>query len=205
MQLSLTSLLAVFFFLGLMACKDKDDVDPTTSITIDGKAYPIVVIGTQTWTSTNYSGTGGMSYDEAGSKPEYGKYYTQTELASIPLPSGWRIPTQQDYTNLAAYYEISLPSHGTDTEAIKKLISQAHWNHVSGTNTSGFNAYPAGYTFGSEPPIDGDIVEFWTSEGITLSIQEAGTDLTSLRMIFYQSDNSIDYRFNVRFVKANSP
>jgi hypothetical protein len=43
--------------------------------------------------------------------------------------------------------------------------------------------------------------EFWVAGGLTLSIQEAGASLTSLRMVFYQSDNSPELKFNVRFVR----
>ena len=186
----------------LSACDEDDDanVAPAT-VTIEGSKYLTVVIGTQTWTIANYAGPGGVAYDAGNSKPEYGRYYAKTELDAITLPEGWRIPTQADYTKLAQFYGIEIPSHGSDTEDIKSLISKTNWNNVSGTNTSGFNAYPAGYIFGSSSPIDGDIAEFWTSEGVTASIQEAGANLTSLRMIFYQSDNSPDYKFNVRFVK----
>ena len=159
---------------------DDDNVAPPT-VTIEGSKYPTVVIGTQTWTSANYAGPGGVAYDAGNPKPEYGRYYAKAELDAITLPEGWRIPTQADYTKLAQFYGIVIPSHGSDTEDIKSLISKTNWNNVSGTNTSGFNAYPAGYIFGSSSPIDGDIAEFWTSEGVTVSIQEAGANLTSLR------------------------
>ncbi len=185
------------------ACDQEDDenVVPEPGVIIEGKKYPTVVIGTQSWTSVNYAGPGGVAYDENNSKPEYGRYYSKAELKSFTLPEGWRIPNQEDYAKLAQFYGITLPSHGTDTEKIKSLISKTDWNHVLGTNASGFNAYAAGYIFGSSEPMDGDIAEFWTSEGITFSIQEARAELTSLRAIFYQSDNSPDYKFNVRFVK----
>jgi uncharacterized protein (TIGR02145 family) len=195
------SIIAILFFIA--ACNDDNqpEVTPIENITISGKEYPTVKIGTQTWTSVNYDGPGGVSYDATNSKPQYGKYYSKLELAAITLPEGWRIPTQEDYTKLAEHHGISLPSHGTHTTAVKTLTSTTYWNHVPGTNTSGFNAYPAGYAFGDMFPDDGDIAEFWTSEGITLSIQEGGADLASLRMVFYDSSNSPDFKFNVRFVK----
>lgn len=188
-------------FSSLVACKDKEEiVSPAQGVFIDGKEYPTMQIGSQLWTVTNYEGEGGVSYDSENSRPHYGKYYTQAELAAIPLPEGWRIPTQQDYLQLTQHYGIAVPSYGAHTESIKGLTATTHWNHVPGTNTTGFNAYPAGYAFGALSPSEGDIAEFWTSEGITLSIQEAA-DLASLRISFYQSDNSPDFRFNVRFVK----
>jgi len=198
-----TPKLFVFLVLFVLAtaCKD-DDPAPASpeSITIDGKVYEIVKIGNQTWTAANYAGAGGVAYDAVNSKPEYGKYYTYAEVKAITLPPGWRLPTKEDYIALAKFYDITVPSYG-NTEAIGKLTSTTHWNHVHGSNASGFNAHPAGYRLGDSPAIDGDIAEFWTAEGVTLSIQEAGTNLSELRILLYESTTSDDYRFNVRFIK----
>lgn len=202
-----TSIVALFFLYSitiLTSCDDESTATPAQFITIEGKSYPIVKIGTQTWTSYNYAGSGGVSYDIMNSKPEYGKYYSKAELDAIIPPSGWRIPTVADYTELAQFYSITIPSKAGEGELIKALISAKHWNHVVGTNTSGFNAYPGGYIFGNANPIGGDIAEFWAVDGKTFSIQEAGADLKSLRIALYESTNSPDYRFNIRFVK-NEP
>jgi uncharacterized protein (TIGR02145 family) len=196
----LTKSLLLIVLLFISAC-DKEEVTPDTRVMIDGKLYETVIIGTQIWTSVNYSGAGGVNYDAANSKPEYGKYYSKAELAAIVLPEGWRLPTQQDYLKMTETAGITVPAHIASTEAIKGFISTANWNNVLGTNNSGFNAQPAGYSFRESAPIDGDIAEFWTSDGVTLSIQEAGVNLSSLRMAFYKSDDVPDYRFNVRFVK----
>jgi uncharacterized protein (TIGR02145 family) len=200
LRLSSLTLIALFLF---SACDNDDDKDPSpdNGVTIGGKNYATVVIGSQTWTSENYDGPGGVSYDANNSKPEYGKYYSKAELESITLPQGWRIPTQEDYTKLAESQGITLPSHGTETEKVKSIISTSGWNHVAGTNSSLFNAHPAGYIFGASAPIGGDIAEFWAAGGVTLSIQEAGLNLDRLRVVFLQSDNSPLYKFNVRFVK----
>lgn len=183
------------------SCEDNDAPASTDFITIDGKEYNTLKIGTLTWTTSNYSGSGGIAHDDVNSKPEYGKYYLKTELDAIQLPEGWRIPTENDFIALAASYSITIPSTTNQSDAIKGLISTTNWNHAQGTNTSGFNAYPAGYIFGDADPLDGDIAEFWALNGYTFSIQEAGSNLSALRVTFYDSNNSPDYRFNVRFVK----
>ena len=184
----------------LTSCDDESTDSPVQHVTIEGKQYPFVKIGNQLWTASNYEGPGGVSYDALNTRPEYGKYYLKTELDAIVLPAGWRIPTLEDYTQLAQSYGIPVPSKLSDGEAIKALISTANWNNAKGTNTSGFNAYPANYIFNDSNPIEGDIAEFWTVDGETFSIQEAGTNLSSLRISLYQS-NHPGYRFNVRFVK----
>ena len=184
----------------LTSCDDESTDSPVQHVTIEGKQYPIVKIGNQLWTASNYEGPGGVSYDALNTRPEYGKYYLKTELDAIVLPAGWRIPTLEDYTHLAQSYGIPVPSKLSDGEAIKALISTANWNNAKGTNTSGFNAYPANYIFNDSNPVEGDIAEFWTADGETFSIQEAGTNLSSLRISLYQS-NHPGYRFNVRFLR----
>ncbi|MEJ1240964.1 FISUMP domain-containing protein [Chryseolinea sp. T2] len=196
--------LAFVILLFISACNNDDPApvgNAENTVTIEGVEYETITIGMQTWTSSNYAGPGGIAFDDTNSKPEYGKYYSRIEAEAIRVPAGWRLPTKQDYEKLAAFYGITFPTNGTHTESIKALTSKSNWNHVLGTNTSGFNAHPGGYIFQNSKPIPGDIAEFWTSEGITLSIQEAGTGLTNLRIAFYQSDNSPDYKFNVRFIK----
>jgi uncharacterized protein (TIGR02145 family) len=200
MRSSFIACALLFSIVTLNSCDDESTETPLQQVAVDNKLYPFVKIGDQLWTSANYEGAGGVSYDASNTRPEYGKYYLKSELAAIVLPAGWRIPTMEDYSQLAQFYGIPVPSKLSDAEPIKSLISTSNWNNAQGTNTSGFNAYPANYIFRDSNPIEGDIAEFWTVDGETFSIQEAGTDLTSLRITLYQS-NSPEYRFNVRFVK----
>lgn len=204
MRSSFLAILFLFSLVSLTGCDDESTITPPPLqyLTIEGKEYPIVKIGNLTWTASNYAGAGGVSYDAANSKPVYGKYYSKAELDVISVPDGWRIPTMADYAALAQFYGITIPSKAGEGEAIKALISTANWNHAVGTNASGFNAYPGGYVFGNANPIDGDIAEFWTVDGKTFSIQESGENLSSLRIALYESTNSPDFRFNVRFVKT---
>jgi uncharacterized protein (TIGR02145 family) len=198
---SINSIFFLFSIIFFTACNDNSQVVPVERVVIEGKDYSLVKIGSQTWTASNHAGPGGVDYDEANSKPEYGKYYSKTELDAITLPAGWRIPTMEDYKALGQIYDIVIPSPISSSDKVKTLISTTNWNNVQGTNASGFNAYPTGYIFSNSDPIDGDIAEFWTSDGNTISIQEAGTNLSSLRIAFYESSSSPDYRFTVRFVK----
>lgn len=197
---------AVVFVLAVAACDKEEAVIPVVPgdpdvVTIGGTEYATVTIGSLTWTAVNHAGAGGIQYDAANSKPEYGKYYTYEEVKSIVLPQGWRIPTMKDYEALAAGSNVTIPSHlNVD---IKALTSTSNWRNVSGTNASGFNAHPGGYSFNGSLPIDGDIAEFWTNEGNTLSIQEAVNN--TMRIMFYGGSNEPIYRFNVRFVKDQNP
>lgn len=200
MRSSIIACVLLLHIATLISCDNESSESPLQQVNIGGKEYPFVKIGSQLWTTSNYEGPGGVTYDELNTRPEYGKYYLKAELDAVVVPSGWRIPTLEDYTKLAQYHRVPLPSKLGEGEPIKALISITNWNNAKGTNASGFNAYPANYIVGNSNPIEGDIAEFWTADGETFSIQEAGSSLSELRIALYDSD-SPEYRFNVRFVK----
>ncbi|MBD2753261.1 FISUMP domain-containing protein [Spirosoma validum] len=186
-----------------ISCKKDPETQPKpipTTVLISGKEYPTVAIGNQVWTTANYEGPGGLAYKTGSEKPEYGRYYTFEEAKAITVPAGWRLPTRQDYTALAESQGVVFTGNrAMIQEAIKKLTSTTNWRAIPGTNASGFNAHPAGYSYQNSDPADGDISEFWTAEGTTFSIQESATGKAH-NISFYGND-SAGYRFNVRFVK----
>ena len=184
--------------------KNKDNVpvpQNANPVLIGNKEYPTVLIGKQVWTTLNYSGPGGISYDTSDNKPEYGKYYLFEEITAIDLPKGWKIPSRQDYLALAQHQGVNFTgTRAVNQEAIKKLVSRNNWRLIPGTNASGFDAQPGGYCFNNQPPQVGDIAEFWTAEGNTFSIQESADGKTH-NASFYGDANRPEYRFNVRFVR----
>lgn len=194
----------LFMVLFISACKkdkEPDQMPATITVRINEKEYGTMKIGNQTWTVSNYAGPGGILYDDRGSKPEYGKYYTFEEAKGISLPEGWRVPTQSDYIKLLESQGVKIEDlRVVNPEALKTLTSKTNWKHVAGNNLSGFNAFPGGYSFKNSAPMDGDIAEFWMADGNTISVQE-GANFSSLRLAFYNNSSSPDYRFNVRFVK----
>lgn len=195
----------VIAFSAIIACKKNRQDQPIPqkkdSIMIGNHYYQTTRIENQIWTTVNYAGPGGKNYDASGKNPEYGRYYNFDEIKKISLPGGWRLPTMQDYVTLARQQGVVITDfRATAQQEIKKLTSMTNWRSVSGINSSGFNAYPAGYCFQDGQPIDGDIAEFWTAEGGTVSIQE-NADRRTLNLIFYKNDDSDKYRFNLRFIR----
>lgn len=194
---------ASLLLVAAISCKKDTETQPapqTPTVLINNKEYPIAIINNQVWTTVNYEGPGGLSYKTGSEKPEYGRYYTFEEAKAITVPAGWRLPTQQDYVTLAESQGVVFTNNrATSQEAIKKLASTTNWRAIPGTNTSGFNAHPAGYSFQNGEAMDGDISEFWTADGTTFSIQESATGKTH-NIVFYGNDGA-GYRFNVRFVK----
>ncbi|HEY0244146.1 MAG TPA: hypothetical protein VGC01_01170, partial [Mucilaginibacter sp.] len=100
-SLSFIVILAILF---LSACSKKNTPAPNTetgTVVINGINYPTITIGSQTWTSTNYYGSGGSlpAYNVL-----YGNYYTLAQASAITLPAGWHIPSRADYDTLLSNF-----------------------------------------------------------------------------------------------------
>jgi uncharacterized protein (TIGR02145 family) len=106
--------------------------------------YATVTIGSQIWTAQNYQGPGGNEADAIGTNVALtGNYYN---AINFTLPAGWRLPTAQDYNNLLLNYS-NLTGYGysaANLAVTESLASKSGWEKITGTNSTGFNAYPAG-------------------------------------------------------------
>lgn len=163
--MKLSYLSALLAILLLASCSKKSDPTPAVitngsginasvgygSVVINGATYSTIVIGSQTWTSLNYSGgTGSLAVANA----TFGNYYTLAQASVIPLPTGWRIPTRADYNNLLSNFtsakngagdysgNISVARSLADTTQFQSLTSLDFT--MKPTNSSGFSAYPGG-------------------------------------------------------------
>ena len=142
----------------------KDD----NTITINGTAYPTITIGNQVWTSVNYAGPGGKDADPSVDAKTYGKYYAASDLSTITLPAGWRIPTREDFNTLLKSFPEAILVSGnyiafkTASEALR---STTGWPKGNGNNLSGFNAAAAGdfSTVGMKTYNIGDQAAFMSS------------------------------------------
>lgn len=196
--------LALVAMLGLAGCKKDKDKDPT-SVKIGDKDYGIVAIGNQYWTTENYSSTGGVHSNPDVPVAGYGKLYTLAEAKAISLPSGWRLPTKEDFKKLAESQGAQFDgNYSASFDAIKKLMSQSGWEEGSGNNASGFNAFPAGYMWEDMPENQGFHAPFWTSsvsndEPYIFEIYQDGP--TSLEVLYWSEGTLENRRYAVRFVK----
>ena len=178
---------------------DTDSVEFNNSIAShfsdirDGKEYKTVKIGEQVWMAENLAfkpETGNYwAYDnDKTNVPKYGYLY-DWETACNVCPNGWHLPTDRDWTVLADYL-------GGHKYAGKLMRSNSGWEDkekykgISGTNESGFNAFPGGFRY----PISEDFfsgigiyVYWWTSS-------EYSVDSAWNHSMYY--DNSIVYRIN---------
>ena len=135
-------------------------------ITYEGKVYHTVVIGRQCWMSDNLNigkwadesqlqdnGDNGViekycfgndftQCDYWGGLYQWNELmaYSQVSGAQGICPSGWHVPSSQDWKTLIRYL-------GMNTEAGGKLKSTLNWQNpnVGATNSTGFSAMPGGY------------------------------------------------------------
>jgi uncharacterized protein (TIGR02145 family) len=152
--------LSPFLWIGIaviMSCRQKNgDPKPSTSkiatdtsVIISGITYPVVQIGSQSWTSVNYNGPGGVfNTGNVAQNLLDGKLYTPFEATQITLPTGWRIPTYDDYATLMITRGAIKNSDGSYTANVvvaESLMDNTGWSEGDGNNYSEFKALPTGF------------------------------------------------------------
>ena len=117
----------------------------------DGKVYKTVEIGTQTWMAENLNyetASGSYCYDDDPENCEtYGRLYDwdiAVSTTSPVCPTGWRIPSLQEYKDLIVFVDDDLTTYSTNNKAAIALRSTTSWDGGSATNASGFNLLMAG-------------------------------------------------------------
>jgi len=168
----------VFFILISTSCTPREvevEADGWITDARDGRTYPYVKIGTQTWLMEN------MNYSDSDSSDSwcyknlpkncdtYGRLYTW-DAAMKACPSGWHLPDDAEWKKLEIFLGIP-PSEADslewrETNAVGIQIKAVwDWNSGgTGENTSRFTALPAGFRSvqGGYFYI-GDIATFWSS------------------------------------------
>jgi uncharacterized protein (TIGR02145 family) len=167
-----------------------NDVTVLTSMAdADGNVYKTVIIGTQTWMAENLKttkykdGTTGIpleidnnlwanltgpaycwyNNDENTNKPLYGALYNWFTVNTGNLcPTGWRVPTDDEWTTLTTFL-------GGESVAGGKLKESGtdHWltPNTGATNESGFTARPGGYRYRLDGTFNdiGKLSYWWSS------------------------------------------
>ena len=142
-----------------------DEQHGTFTDSRDGQTYKTVsfknaLTGTTvTWMAQNlnYKVQGSYAYDDKESnRKELGLLYTW-EAAKKACPSGWHLATDSEWSLLVAEFG------GTDKagEALKSVSGWAE--DGNGTNSSGFNALPAGIRRNNLYEVMGVMGFWWTS------------------------------------------
>ena len=143
--------------IAFLSCSKKNN-DPIplnlkavdSTVTISGDVYPVIKIGTQTWTSVNYRGPGGIfntGFMDA-ENVQHGKLYTTQEAGQVVLPAGWRLPSYDDYLTLLIARGARQNSDGSYSATLavaQSLMATTGWEEGGGNNYSGFTAMPTGF------------------------------------------------------------
>ena len=208
----------------------------------DRNVYNTVTIGKQTWTVENLRTT---KYNDGTAIPQitdatawaycttpgycwynnsitenkqlYGALYNWYAVHTGKLaPSGWHVPTENDWQILETYLIVNgynFDSTTVDNKIAKSMAAQTQWsvsgfagapgNHLSTNNASGFSAMPGGCR-----NLEGDFYEldeyghWWSTTG-------SDPQLAYYRNLYYNSSNFFRYDvgktcgFSVRLVKDN--
>lgn len=157
-------------------------------IDIEGNVYKTITIGNQTWLAENFRATkynNGNTINEISDASEwsddkngaycwlendeknkkYGLIYNYHVINNDICPSGWKIPTEEDWYELKDFLDKNgynfdgLENGFFGNKIAKSLASSSDWlysskegsvgNNLSENNTSKFCALPGGFRFGS--------------------------------------------------------
>jgi uncharacterized protein (TIGR02145 family) len=140
-KLAFTAALMLAITFTLSCSDDKDGKDSGGSCSINGGT---VKIGTQTWMAKN------LDCDVAGSKcyvndpancTKYGRLYDWSTAMKV-CPSGWRLPSKEDWDKLVSYVE---SDNGCSNCAAMYLKATSDWYENNSNDRYGFSALPGGF------------------------------------------------------------
>lgn len=120
--------------------KNKDVASGKFKDSRDGKYYKYAYIGNTRWMAENLNygndSLGKCSWDDDENCSENGRYYTYEESRTV-CPDGWRLPTENDFSEL-------VENVGGSTNAAVYLRSTEWGGDLPGINAYGFSAKPTG-------------------------------------------------------------
>ena len=162
----------------------------------DGNVYRAVQIGSQCWMAenlrtTHYADGSSLNYWYMHNldRTIYGYYYTWDVLMRTGdstvqgnqgvCPTGWHVPSQNEWSTMKGYLCVRsayLCNNNWDYIA-KSLASTSGWNSVniscsvgyqqSNNNSTGFNAYPAGYISNNQAYQIHQNASFWSRTSVS--------------------------------------
>jgi uncharacterized protein (TIGR02145 family) len=172
----------------------------------DNKIYKTVTIGTQTWMAENLAfkaKTGCWAYENKEINVKTYGYLYNWETAYKSCPTGWHLPSDDEWSQLIDYLG-SVPQAGGKLKETGTL----HWSgpNTNATNESGFSALPGGDMNSSGKFESAGKYGSWWSSDESKDI----TNNSSWWGVSYDSDHSMSSitdkqcGFSVRCIKGNS-
>ena len=198
----------------------------------DGQAYSTVQIGNQCWMAQNLNagtminGSNDQTNnntiekycynDDASNCNTYGGLYQWNEAMQYVTtagtqgicPTGWHIPTDDEWKTLEMYLGMSQADadatgyRGTDEGGKLKETGTTHWAspNTGATNSSGFTALPGGYrhTNGSFSALS-NLAYFWSSSEVGTAALSRFLSHNNARA--YRDTHDKDFGFSLRCVR----
>lgn len=156
--------------------KNKTVIEPQQFTDVDGNVYETIILGNQQWFASNAkmlktpSGTAITAGTNVLGGSTDARYYILTQTGSTTVeenpvfynwpaaqavcPSGWRVATEADWTQLLNYLAVNNQG-GTGSIAADKMKSTA--------SSSGFDALFTGYWDAGSFFVSGNSTIFWSS------------------------------------------
>ncbi len=138
------------FLIFASSCKKDDDDNGVSSFidSRDGKVYQTVVIGDQEWMAENlaYAPSSGnyCAYDNYNSNVETYGYLYDWQTALNVCPTGWHLPSDYEWTELADYLGDNAGGKLKATGTIEAGTGLWYEPNTGATNETGFTALPGG-------------------------------------------------------------
>jgi len=165
-------------------------VSITSNCSLNGRT---VKIGVQTWMAENLNCdvSGSRCYnDDPANCTKYGRLY-DWETAKRVCPSGWHLPSDDEWTVLTNF---------VGSSAGKKLKATNGWNSAgNGTDNYGFAALPSGYGY------SGGVFNDVGYGGVWWSATENYANYAYSRDMYYNNggvNRSDDYKLNLFSVRC---
>jgi uncharacterized protein (TIGR02145 family) len=192
------AMLLMALAMAFLACEEKGN---TFTDARDGKKYKTVKIGEQVWMAENlnYAAAEGSKCYDSNEEfcQKYGRLY-DWETAMKACPSGWRLPSYEELSDLAKTAGNS-----------KKLKSTTGWNKSdeyqqgNGTDEFGFSALPGGYrSRNGDFLYVGDAGYWWgTTKHYVWRMDNGDGNYDYYEGEYNDSRHKTDYGFSIRCVK----
>ena len=157
------------FLIFASSCKKDDDDNGVSSFTDsrDGKFYQTVVIGDQKWMAKNlaYAPSSGnyWAYDNDDANVITYGYLYDWQTALNVCPTGWHLPSDYEWTELADYLGENAGGKLKATGTIEAGTGLWYEPNTGATNETGFTALPGAYRNSFGTFFDIGVYGYWWS------------------------------------------
>lgn len=171
----------------------------------DGKVYQTVVIGNQVWMAENlaYAPSSGnyWAYDNDDANLEVYGYLYDWQTALNVCPTGWHLPSDEEWTELTDYLADNAGGKLKATGTIEEGTGFWYDPNEGATNETGFTALPGGYRRGNgEFRGIGNYGGWWSAvEGIAGNAWRRGMYYHYSDVV--RDDGNKDYGFSVHCLR----